>query len=170
MTHIAVPRDCIDLLLSFVVTQRLDRWKEDPQRTLQGIVAEADILGRELWASNYRAVSAATGTALEPPAYEWTPVAELVVDHPSPEQLIQIERTRRTLLEQCGGDSDVGEALHSVGAEIDKLLSAAAWAVVPSHLEAGGVDYAGIRAAEPIWRRELGLPRGRWAGNRNGRS
>lgn len=159
MSAYIVNRDIIDLLVTLAVTRRIGT-KESEGSELRAVVDHADHYGRVLWQANYDAFNQVTGADAETPRYEWLPVMELVVGEVTPEQLVQIERSRRTLVEQSQSapgwiGSEARKFLELLGRVIDKGLES--WSRVGS-LER--LDYAGLRAADPHWTRAAGLPIG----------
>lgn len=163
MRAFIVNRDTIDLLITLAVTRRIRPGHQEPEQVLTAVVDHADHYGTVLWQANHAAYRQSTGSTVETPPYEWRPVMELIVGHATGEQLVQIERSRRTLVEQSQAapdweGSDAATFLDLLRRVIQQGLSN--WARVPTLEVPTRDDYAGLRAAEPHWTRDVGLPVG----------
>jgi hypothetical protein len=155
-----VNRDTIDLLVTLAVMRRVGTKRPEPPELVTAVVEHADHYGRVLWQANHDAHDHVTGTATPLPRYEWLPVMELIVGEVTGEQLVQIERSRRTLLEQSQSapgwaGSEARKFLEILGRVIDQGLES--WTRVGS---ADQRDYVGLRFADPHWTRSAGLPVG----------
>ncbi len=163
MRAFIVNRDTIDLLITLAVTRRIRAGHQEPEQVLTAVVDHADHYGTVLWEANHAAHRQSTGIALETPPYEWRPVMELIVGDVTGEQLVQIERSRRTLVEQAQAAPDwegsvAATFLDLLRRVIEQGLST--WVRVPTLGVPTRDDYAGLRAAEPHWTRSVGLPVG----------
>lgn len=163
MSAFIVNRDTIDLLITLAVTRRIRPGHREPDEVLSKVVDHADHYGRVLWEANHAAFHASGGSSVETPDYEWRPVMELIVGPVNGEQLVQIERSRRTLVEQSEAapewdDSEAATFLDLLRRVIEQGLDS--WARVPTLEVPTREDYAGLRAAYPNWTRAAGLPIG----------
>ena len=107
MSSFLVNRDTIDLLVTAVTMGRIPHDREPVDLPPAAAVRQADHIGRLLWSMNHAAVNRRYGTDTQPPDYEWRPVLELI-GQITPEQLVQIEKSRRTLAAQCEDHPDWG--------------------------------------------------------------
>lgn len=163
MSTFIVNQDTIDLLVTLAVTRRVKTTRAEPTNVLTAVVEHADHYGRVLWEMNHAAFNATTGSAQGLPDYEWLPVMELIIRDTTPEQLVQIERCRRTLVEQSESaptwqGSEAKRFLDLLRRVIEQGLSS--WTRVPTLDVPDSSDYAGIRATDPNWNRAAGLPGG----------
>lgn len=163
MSAFIVNRDTIDLLITLAVTRRIRAGHQETERVLTAVVDHADHYGAVLWEANHAAHRQSSGSTVEAPPYEWRPVMELIVGDVTGEQLVQIERSRRTLVEQSQAapdweGSDAATFLDLLRRVIEQRLSS--WARVPTLEVPTRADYAGLRATDPHWTREAGLPVG----------
>jgi len=151
MPVFAVPKDTIDLLVSAALVRRT----EPDASTARELVKIADRLGQEIWEENHAALATdIERPAVSAPAYEWQPVLELSEGSISDAHLLQVERCRRFVLEQCrsreaGGATRVHDLLDRLGMATARRLHAWPLAAGPD----GQPDYLGIEATVPQWRR-----------------
>lgn len=153
-----INRDIIDLIVTAITMGRIPPERELPMRDAVLSVRHADDMGRTLWAANHAAANEGRDgeLMLEPPAYEWRPVLELIGARISSEQLIQIERTRRYLVEQSRQAPDWEDHL------ANRLLIALgqAIAIALNSWPTDGDDgraYEGLDDAVAEWSRDAGF-------------
>lgn len=160
MSAFIVHKDSIDLLVTAVIMAGLRGDRETPSDASLQVIAHADEMGALLWSKNVEAVNRLYGAEQEVPSYEWLPVFELMGLDLTPDQLVQIEKTRRTLQEQSRVDvswatSPAKRLLDALGLAVAQGLEG--WPQSPS-TDSGRADYAGIDYAAAAWSRDRGFP------------
>lgn len=156
-----VHKDSIDLIVTAVIMAGLHGDREIPSQASREVIAHADDMGQLLWLENVAAVNRLYGTTEQAPAYQWQPILELMGLDLTPQQLVQIERTRRSLDEQSRGHVDwpasrAKRLLDALKAAIDHGLDG--WPRVPLACSPGKDDFAGIEQAVDSWSRDRGFP------------
>jgi len=169
MRALPVPKDTIDLLVTTAFISSTDAAHPtstsivtpgcDTRLLLEG----ADRMGQQLWEENYASVSHVVGRTIPAPKYEWQPVAELLGDGVTTEQVLQIERCRLYVAETTchhpgSEDSPAQIFLQRLGRSIAARL--AKHPQVPSLEHAGVFEYEGLSRAIEDWDRSVGF---RWA-------
>ena len=155
-----VPRDSIDLLVTAVIMAGFSAAGDISPSTAREAVQHADTLGEMLWRENFAAAAHLNDAGPSMPVYEWRPVLELIGTDTTPEQLLQIERTRRCLernsQDQPGGTTSRARRLHeTLAAAIDQGLHG--WPKALQVDELGQEDFAGIDQAVDHWTRSIGF-------------
>lgn len=146
MPVFAVPKDTIDLLVSAALLRR----EEPDADTARDLVTLADRIGQELWDENHAALSDDLEREVPAPTYEWQPVFELAEFSIADAEVLQVERCRRFLLEQCRAQSSAPalKILDQLGGAVTNRL--AQW---PLAARGATVDYLGIEDTVEQWRR-----------------
>lgn len=157
MSAFIVHKDSIDLIVTAVIIAGLRGDRDVPSDASRQVIAHADDMGQILWRSNVAAVNKLYGTDEIPPQYEWRPILELMGLDLTPDQLIQIERTRRALVEQCADDptwstSSAKRLLNVLEVAVAKSLTG--WPRVPLTGSTYETDYVGIAQTSDAWSRE----------------
>lgn len=158
MSTFIVHKDSIDLVVTAVIMAGLRGDRDTPSDASREAIAHADDMGQLLWEENVAAVNRRYGTTESAPAYEWRPILELMGVDLTPEHLVQVEKTRRSLEEQSRDHVDwptsrAKRLLCALQSAIDRGLEG--WPRIPMP---GGDDFAGIDQAVGAWSRDQGFP------------
>lgn len=146
MPVFAVPKDTLDLLVSAALLR-----SEEPDTDASAdLVILADKIGQELWDENHAALSIDLEREVSAPSYRWRPVFELAEFSITDAEVLQVERCRRFLLEQCRPHSlsPALTILNQLGTAVANRL--AEW---PLAARGTTVDYLGIEETVEQWRR-----------------
>jgi hypothetical protein len=160
MTAFIVHKDSIDLIVTAVIIAGLHGDRDIPSEASKKVIAHADDMGEILWRANVAAVNNLYGTDEISPPYEWRPILELMGLDLTPDQLIQIERTRRALEQQSSDHPDwptspAKRLLEALGGAVSKALTG--WPRLPLASNSRETDYAGIAQATDAWSRNQGF-------------
>ncbi len=167
MRALPVPQDVVDLLVTAILISSTDITQSPARvpivtagRSPAAVLADADLLGQQLWDENYASVSFANGCSVPAPRYEWRPVAELLGDRIDTEQILQIERCRLYMEEvSCHHPGwDDSTANRQLG-RLEQSIAARLYfhPREDSPEEAGVVEYVGLSRAVDEWTREIGF-------------
>jgi hypothetical protein len=155
MGELPIHKDCIDLLVSAIIVGGLHGDRAEISPASRAAAAHADDMGRILWSAVAVAVSRRSPELVTAPEYEWRPVSELMGLWLAPEQLLQVERTRRFVLEATRGFDGWHTARST---RLLQLLAAAVEHGLQDFPRDKSGDYWGIELLEPEWRRVDEIP------------
>lgn len=150
MGEIPIHKDCIDLLVSAIIVGGLHGDHSEISSASRAAVAHADDMGRILWKAVAVAESRRSSEDVVAPEYEWRPVSELMGLSLHPAQLLQVERTRRFVLEATRGFDGW---LMARSTRLLQMLAAAVEHGLQDFPRDVSGDYRGIEQIEPRWRR-----------------
>ncbi|MCS5524810.1 hypothetical protein NY551_18905 [Curtobacterium flaccumfaciens pv. oortii] len=150
MSELLIHKDCIDLLVSAIIVGGLHGDRAEISPASRAAVAHADDMGRILWNAVAVAASRRSSGRVVAPEYEWRPVAELMGLSLRPAQLLQVERTRRFVLEATRGFDGW---LMARSTRLLQMLAAAVEHGLQGFPRGEDGDYRGIEMLEPQWRR-----------------
>ena len=161
MSAFIVHKDSIDLIVTAVIMAGLHGDKDTPSAASYKAIEQADDMGQLLWQENFAAVNHLYGTEEQAPAYVWRPILELMGPDLTPEQLVQLEKTRRGIEEQSRDHaswvtSRAKRLLEELRSAIEHGLDG--WPRVPRTGHPGEHDFAGINQVVDSWTRDKGFP------------
>lgn len=155
MVETLVHKDSIDLLVSAVIVAGLRGDREEISAASRAAVAHADDMGRILWNAAAIAASRRSPERIIAPEYEWQPVADLMGLSLHAEQLLQVECTRRHVLEATRGFDGW---LMARSTRLLQMLAGAVEHGLQDFPRGDDGDYRGIEMLEPVWRRADTVP------------